>query len=727
MRVGLLLGLVLVAILMGTSSAATVFGFNSPYSAAISPTQNYVYVTNSGNNTVSIVNSMNDMIIGTITGFDIPTGIAITPNGTFLYVANFGDNELAKVSTATGMIIDFTGGFNQPEYVSLSPDGKTAYVTNQGNGQVSAVALAPRPLPTIAPINPAYDLGQPITLTASWAASSPPYTANWIIEQGSSPVFNAQYSGITGLNSILSLSSTTLGVGDFAANVIVEDGSSVMTSSAEDAFAISSILNPANPVPYDPVITSGQSVTLTANPNGGSGSYSYTWYVSLTSPCSSSWIEVGTGPSITVVPAANLYYCYVVTDSATTPVSGTSGSDLVTVNQGSSTTTSSTGSTGSGPGGGGGGGVQKPIIMEAISNSTSTLVNLLGEKTGLNITSSVPSQNEDIILNIASLNTFNVTLHGERLNFTTNFISPTSAGMTINNQEYVFSQNTTFLIKQKNYNYTLSVELFNISILPILNTVELAVSSEPNPINITAQNFTMAILSNQTLSVQNLTSSRFVPSIPTGYYKQLVQNVSVRQIPGTPNPRINTTVGVAIKYNCSIPSYDEIPLILSNYSWAQVSSFTVRPNDCVVTFSFHSDPVMALTRYVGPSNKTKPPTTTIPYCPVESQAGCIAIPANSLSHTSTTSIPYQQSNHKINVPPLALYSLGAVAAAVIAWIAYRRYRLRPRKPKEGARSKVSGAKPQEEGPRAGKKAKRGKSSKAGQSDRLKSISDELEE
>lgn len=196
------------------------------------------------------------------------------------------------------------------------------------------------------------------------------------------------------------------------------------------------------------------------------------------------------------------------------------------------------------------------------------------------------------------------------MNFTTNFISPTDAGLTIDNQQYLLYPNSSTIINNtKGYNYTLSVELANISITPIQHTIALVVKSQPNTINITTENFTGNILANQTLSVQNLTSSSLVPSIPIGYDKQLVQNISVVQRATTPNPKINTTIYAQIKYNCSIPFYEEVPLILSNYSWTQISLFTVKPNDCIVTFSFGSDPVLALTKYMGASNKT---TTTIP-------------------------------------------------------------------------------------------------------------------
>jgi YVTN family beta-propeller protein len=153
-------GLLIIAVLAGTSWAtiagsgvtvtgsSTVTGFNSPYDVAVLPNHDYIYVTNYGNNTVSIANAITNTILGTITGFNLPTGIASTPNGTFAYVADLGANELMRIDVATNTITEITSGFNQPDFVSVSSDGKTAYVTNKGNNTVSVVDLTP-----ISPVN----------------------------------------------------------------------------------------------------------------------------------------------------------------------------------------------------------------------------------------------------------------------------------------------------------------------------------------------------------------------------------------------------------------------------------------------------------------------------------------------------------------------------------------------------------------------------------------------
>lgn len=88
----------------------------------------------------------------------------------------------------------------------------------------------------------------------------------------------------------------------------------------------------AGPVtPSSPTIDSGQSITLTANPSGGTGSYTYQWYYGY---CGLSTDMLGTASTQVVSPTSTTYYCYIVKDSSTTPASAFSAPEEVTVNPG---------------------------------------------------------------------------------------------------------------------------------------------------------------------------------------------------------------------------------------------------------------------------------------------------------------------------------------------------------------------------------------------------------
>ncbi|MGP8077015.1 MAG: beta strand repeat-containing protein [Thermoplasmata archaeon] len=109
------------------------------------------------------------------------------------------------------------------------------------------------------------------------------------------------------------------------------------TSAASSTVSTTSALTADFPTPTAQTLDSGQSITLTANPTGGTGPYTDTWYattVSATSTLactSSNWgSSVAVGSSYSPSPTVNSWYCYSVTD--TEPVTATSAAAAVTVN-----------------------------------------------------------------------------------------------------------------------------------------------------------------------------------------------------------------------------------------------------------------------------------------------------------------------------------------------------------------------------------------------------------
>jgi YVTN family beta-propeller protein len=61
---------------------------NSPYDVAFTPNGKTAYVTNSNDNTVSVIDVKTNSVTGSpITGFISPLGINITPDGKTAYVS----------------------------------------------------------------------------------------------------------------------------------------------------------------------------------------------------------------------------------------------------------------------------------------------------------------------------------------------------------------------------------------------------------------------------------------------------------------------------------------------------------------------------------------------------------------------------------------------------------------------------------------------------------------
>ena len=65
----------------------------------------------------------------------------MTPNGQYAYVTNFGDNTVSVISTATDTVIGTpipVGVY--PEDIAITPDGSHAYVADPGTNATPAAS-----------------------------------------------------------------------------------------------------------------------------------------------------------------------------------------------------------------------------------------------------------------------------------------------------------------------------------------------------------------------------------------------------------------------------------------------------------------------------------------------------------------------------------------------------------------------------------------------------------
>ncbi|WP_159072382.1 IPT/TIG domain-containing protein [Streptomyces sp. CMB-StM0423] len=111
-----------------------------PWDAAVTPNGRYVYVTMPGSGTVAVVDTATDTLVGTVSGLNAPRGLAVTPDGTRVYVANSGANTVSVISTATNTVTGTITVGNGPQVVTVRPDGLRAYVSNSPGGAVSVIA-----------------------------------------------------------------------------------------------------------------------------------------------------------------------------------------------------------------------------------------------------------------------------------------------------------------------------------------------------------------------------------------------------------------------------------------------------------------------------------------------------------------------------------------------------------------------------------------------------------
>ena len=77
---------------------------NEPDGVAVDPSTNTIYVTNAGSGTVSVINGATDKVIATVrVGYD-PLSVAVNPSTNTVYVANLG--HMSNDSSGTVSVIE---------------------------------------------------------------------------------------------------------------------------------------------------------------------------------------------------------------------------------------------------------------------------------------------------------------------------------------------------------------------------------------------------------------------------------------------------------------------------------------------------------------------------------------------------------------------------------------------------------------------------------------------
>jgi YVTN family beta-propeller protein/probable HAF family extracellular repeat protein len=118
---------------------------NFPQALAISPNGSLLYVANAASNTVSVVDSATNQVVGAAInlGQTYPLAVAFTPNGKHAYVVNAVSNSVSVIATSTSSLVGSPIPVGPlPDGISITPDGKKAYVENWGtNGTGTTISV----------------------------------------------------------------------------------------------------------------------------------------------------------------------------------------------------------------------------------------------------------------------------------------------------------------------------------------------------------------------------------------------------------------------------------------------------------------------------------------------------------------------------------------------------------------------------------------------------------
>ena len=145
LRGGKLLFIVIVALILGaTASAQNVTGTigvgNGPAASATNPLTNTIYVLNSSDGTVSVINGATGQVIGSaITVGSDPVALAVDPVTNTIYVANKGSADVTPINGATNTAGSAIAVGTNPTAIAVNPVSDTIYVANNGSNNVTPI------------------------------------------------------------------------------------------------------------------------------------------------------------------------------------------------------------------------------------------------------------------------------------------------------------------------------------------------------------------------------------------------------------------------------------------------------------------------------------------------------------------------------------------------------------------------------------------------------------
>ena len=112
----------------------------NPVAVAVSPTRNEVYVVNSGtedlNGSISVINAENNTVVGTIPLHRHPVSINLDSAGNVAYVANSASDSISQIDLVARRETAQISAGEEPVIAKLAPDNKTLVVANRKSSSV---------------------------------------------------------------------------------------------------------------------------------------------------------------------------------------------------------------------------------------------------------------------------------------------------------------------------------------------------------------------------------------------------------------------------------------------------------------------------------------------------------------------------------------------------------------------------------------------------------------
>jgi YVTN family beta-propeller protein len=130
-----------VTVLEGTATVATITAGLQPWDIAVDTRSRRAYVANSGDGTITVIDTERNEVADTLIGLQEPWGVAVSADGS-LYVADAATDELLHLSPNDGTILTRGRTGERPRGVALDEEAGRAYVANTETANVSVLSLS---------------------------------------------------------------------------------------------------------------------------------------------------------------------------------------------------------------------------------------------------------------------------------------------------------------------------------------------------------------------------------------------------------------------------------------------------------------------------------------------------------------------------------------------------------------------------------------------------------
>ncbi len=243
---------------------ATVPVGSAPVAIALTPNNAFAYVANIVSDNVSVIDLATNTVTATVSVGDAPISVAITPDGAFAYVANLRSANVSVIDTATNTVATTVSVGSFPIAVAITPDGAFAYVVSQGTNNVSVIATATNTVTTTVPVGNGADA---VTISPDGAFA---YVGNIITAPSTGGISvidtatNTVVATVATSNQPISIAFTPNGNFAYVANFV---GSSVSVIDTATITVTATISDPAARTPAGVAITPDGAFAYTANFN----------------------------------------------------------------------------------------------------------------------------------------------------------------------------------------------------------------------------------------------------------------------------------------------------------------------------------------------------------------------------------------------------------------------------------------------------------------------------